>query len=119
MLRAEVRRSAGRHGVRDDDDRAVVLALAVALERAADALGDRDTADRFTAGAVLRAARLHAGLRAAIDRADATSAKSLGKLLARVEGTVLDGWLVSRCGATAGVTVWRIEWVSGVCAAAE
>jgi hypothetical protein len=102
--------AASRRGPRDDDDRAVVVALAAAIDRTAHAVeaSARLSAVRFAARDVRRLARQDVDLRAALVRADAVSAKSIGRLLARVEGHPIDGITVERAGASGGTVVWRL-----------
>jgi hypothetical protein len=102
-----------KRGPRDADDRAVMATFWRSLDRLQAATGER--ADRWTARAVIVLARRHDGeLLAALEAADALSSKSLGKLFARCEGIVIDGWYIERCGSIGGTAVWRVKSVLSV-----
>jgi hypothetical protein len=101
-------------GPRDRDDAAVVLALAAAISRAAAATGEPADSTVFRARDVRRLATLDIDLRRALVAADATSARSIGKLLSRVEGHAIGGAIVTRCHGTTSTARWRLAPVTSV-----
>ena len=89
-------------GPRDGDDHRVLVAVAEA------AFGTR-----FTSVEVLEHSRVAPALKAALADADASSAKSIGRLLARVEDHEIEGWRIERVGLDGhGNIIWRVSRVS-------
>jgi hypothetical protein len=65
----------------------------------------------FKAQDVLQRAQYVPALREALLGADITSARQLGKLLARLEGTVVDGARLDRGRLTGGAYYWQVVQV--------
>jgi hypothetical protein len=88
-----------RRGTRDDDDRRVVVAIALAI-------GARS----FTSREVIAHTRVASTtLAAVLAVADCETPRSLGRLLRRCEGLDIDGHTVRRAGVENTGIVWRIH----------
>jgi hypothetical protein len=102
LLEELLERQAPRRGPRDGDDRRVVLEVANVV---ADAI--------FSSGEVVAHAAVAPKLAAALEGADITSPRSLGKLFRRVEGVAIEGVLLERVGEDRAGLLWRIVRVCG------
>jgi hypothetical protein len=87
---------------RDDDDRRVLLAL----------VASGGLMSRFSAREVVAHARHVPELAQALEAADAETPRAVGRLLRRVEGRVISGVRLERCGEDRGGLVWRVSRVS-------
>jgi hypothetical protein len=86
-----------QHAPRDDDDRAVLLALVAA------AVGTL-----FSAREVWQHRRVAPKLAAALDAADVGNARGLAKLFRRIEGHDINGFRLVRVGKDRDGLLWRI-----------
>jgi hypothetical protein len=96
-LRREMAEYRTSRGPRDQDDAALVGVLARAV-------GDA----KFSAREVLGHCRENAALGEAVERATTESPRSLGRLLARLEGVTIDGYMLARVGCDRDGIVWRV-----------
>jgi len=83
------------HPTREDRDRLAAILPAIAGALGSEAFASRDLVSDDAAPA-LRV--VLAGL----------TVKSIGRLLARAEGTPINGYMVERCGVEINVTLWRV-----------
>ena len=101
---AQIEARQPRRGPRDDDDLRVFRSLVLALDTPH---GVGLSRVRFTARAVVDYARLDRDLLAILQRADCTTARSLGKLFGRCEQQIIDGHVLVRVALTNEGWAWK------------
>jgi hypothetical protein len=100
LLERRVRQleAASVRGPRDEADVALVLAIASAIGSA-----------RFTGLELFRHADVHEGLAAALEDADLDNPRQLGRLLRRVAGHDVAGFVVQPAGQSRDGLVWSVR----------
>jgi hypothetical protein len=97
-LRADLARLGSGRGARDRADRDLIPAIARAV-------GDRP----FSARELVNHARVDRTFAAALGPTDTETPRSVGKLLARLEGGAFGGFTLLRADADRDGIVWRVQ----------